>query len=409
MNQPRRRLSSRNVVLLMCGVEVLSMTGFATYPALLPVLRADWGLSNSQAGLISGVFFAGYMAATPLLVGLTDRIDARRIYLLATALAFMGSLGFALFAHNLMTAMFFQAMVGAGLAGTYMPGLRLLTDHFQGATPSRAVAFYTSTFGLGTSASLLLSGAIEPLGWNWAFAAAALGPLLSGILVFTLFPARPPEQSGATPGMFFDFRPVLRNREALGYILGYSVHCWELFGLRSWLPAFFAFSLGLTSSQGGFWFGAAALAAWINMIGPVASIFGNEVAVRKGRKKVILTVMTASGVLACLIGFSAPLPIIVVFTLMAVYFLMIMGDSAALTAGLVAAAEPGRKGVTMALHSLLGFGAGFLAPLAFGMVLDAAGGNESVPAWGFAFAALGMWSLVTVVISLLRFGVKTRG
>ncbi|MDT8443761.1 MAG: MFS transporter [Desulfuromonadales bacterium] len=406
MIQPRRRLSSRNVVLLMCGVEVLSMTGFATYPALLPVLRADWGLSNSQAGLISGIFFAGYMAATPILVGLTDRIDARRIYLLATALAFMGSLGFALFAHNLMTAMFFQAMVGAGLAGTYMPGLRLLTDHFQGATPSRAVAFYTSTFGLGTSGSLFLSGAIEPLGWNWAFVAAALGPLISGILVFTLFPARPAEPSGATPDMFFDFRPVLRNRDAMGFILGYSVHCWELFGLRSWLPAFFAFSLGLSSSQGGFWFGAAALAAWINMIGPLASIFGNEVAVRKGRKKVILAVMAASGGLACLVGFSAPLPIIVVFTLMAVYFLLVMGDSASLTAGLVAAAEPGRKGVTMALHSLMGFGAGFLAPLAFGAVLDAAGGNESVPAWGFAFAALGVWSLVAVAISLLRRGIK---
>lgn len=409
MSQSRRRLSSRNVVLLMCGVEVLSMTGFATYPALLPMLRTDWGLTNSQAGLISGTFFAGYMAATPILVGLTDRIDARRIYLLATALAFAGNLGFALLAHNLLTAMFFQSMVGAGLAGTYMPGLRLLTDHFQGSTPSRAVAFYTSSFGLGTTGSLLLAGAFEPLGWPWVFTAAALGPLLAGFLVFSFFPAHPAEPSGATPEMFFDFRPVLRNHDAMGYILGYTVHCWELFGLRSWLPAFFAFSLGLTSSQGGFWFGAAALAAWINMIGPLASIFGNEVAVRKGRKKVVLAVMAASGGLACLVGFSAPLPILVVFVLMAIYFLLVMGDSAALTAGLIAAAEPGRKGVTMALHSLLGFGAGFLAPLAFGMVLDLAGGNESVSAWGFAFAALGIWSLLVVAVLLLRRTSKAKG
>ena len=79
-----------------------------------------------------------------------------------------------------------------------------------------------------------------------------------------------------------------------------------------------------------------------------------------------------------------------------------MGDSAALTAGLVAAAEPGRKGVSMALHSLMGFGAGFLAPLAFGLVLDVAGGDETVSAWGFAFATLGAWSLLAVAVSVLR-------
>jgi nitrate/nitrite transporter NarK len=106
--------------------------------------------------------------------------------------------------------------------------------------------------------------------------------------------------------------------------------------------------------------------------------------------------------MACLVGFSAALPIIVVFILMTLYFLLVMGDSAAITAGLVAAAEPGRKGVAMALHSLMGFSAGFFAPLAFGMVLDMAGGNESVTAWGFAYAALGAWSLVGVAFAVLH-------
>ncbi len=385
----------------MCAAEILCMTGFATYPALLPVLQGEWALNNSRAGLISGIFFAGYMAATPVLVGLTDRVDARRIYLLATTLACLGCLGFALFARGLVSAMFFQAMVGAGLAGTYMPGLRLLTDHFPGATPSRAVAFYTATFGLGTTVSLFLAGALEPVGWRWAFAAAALGPVAGGLLVLVSFPARPVAPVGPAPGRFLDVRPVLRNRPAMGYILGYAAHCWELFGLRSWLPAFFAFSLGLTATQGGFWFSAAALAAWINMIGPLASIFGNEVAVRRNRKGVVLAVMAASGSMACLVGFTAGLPIAIVFVLMTLYFLLVMGDSAALTAGLVAAAEPGRKGVSMALHSLMGFGAGFLAPLAFGLVLDLAGGNTSVTAWGFAFAVLGGWSLLVVVVALL--------
>ena len=43
----------------------------------------------------------------------------------------------------------------------------------------------------------------------------------------------------------------------------------------------------------------------------------------------------------------------------------------------------------MAVHSFLGFGAGMIAPLVFGAVLDLTGGNTSVLAWGFAFATLG--------------------
>ncbi len=395
--------SPKSVVLLLCAAEILSMTGFATYPALLPVLQSEWGLSNAEAGLISGSFFAGYMAAVPILVGSTDRVDARRIYLLATALAVGGSLAFALFAQGLVSAIFCQALVGAGLAGTYMPGLRLLTENFHGPYQSRGLAFYTSCFGFGTAASLLLAGALEPaIGWRWVFAAAALGPLVAGPLVFRFFPKRRPVPATVTPTVLVDFRPVLRNRPAMGYILGYAAHCWELFGLRSWLPAFFAFSLGLGAANSGFIFGAAALAAWINLLGPLASILGNEVALQRNRARVVLATMAASGGLACLVGFSAPLPIAIVFLLMAVYFLLVMGDSAAITAGLVEAAEPGRRGATMALHSLVGFGAGFLGPLAFGAVLDLAGGNERVFAWGLAFASLGVLGLGGAAVALLR-------
>ena len=63
------------------------MTGFAAYTTLLPALQREWGLSNSEAGLISGIYYAGYVAATPILTSLTDRVDARRVYLLACALS----------------------------------------------------------------------------------------------------------------------------------------------------------------------------------------------------------------------------------------------------------------------------------------------------------------------------------
>src|ERR1700688_1047540 len=102
------RNSPVRLTLLMCVAESLSMTGFACYTTLLPTLMKAWDLNNSEAGLIGGVFYAGYMLAVPVLSSLTDRIDSRRIYVAACVLSAAGAAGFALLATGLMSALFFQ-------------------------------------------------------------------------------------------------------------------------------------------------------------------------------------------------------------------------------------------------------------------------------------------------------------
>ena len=65
---------------------------------------------------------------------------------------------------------------------------------------------------------------------------------------------------------------------------------------------------------------------------------------------------------------------------------------------------PGRRGATMAVHALFGFGAGILSPLAFGAVLDLAGGAERILAWGLAFALLALAPLALGLPVLARMG-----
>src|SRR5438034_8124337 len=101
---------------VLCVAEVLTMTGVSTYVALLPVLRADWRTTNTLAGAISGAFFAGYMVAVPVLVSLTDRMAARRIYVCGCAALAAGSVAFAA-APGPAGGMLAQALLGAGLAG----------------------------------------------------------------------------------------------------------------------------------------------------------------------------------------------------------------------------------------------------------------------------------------------------
>lgn len=403
-------MSPARIVLLLCLAEVLSMTAFTTFPALIPVLLPAWNITNSQAGLISGVLFGGYMAAVPILTSLTDRMDARRIYVVACGLAAAGSLGFALLANGTASALVFQALIGAGLAGTYMPGLKLLSDLVEdNPRRSRFVAFYTATFGLGNSASLIVVGLVEPsLGWRAAFAASALGPLAAAALVWLRLPPSRVVADAQAPQHLLDFRPVFRNRAAAGYIFGYAAHCYELFGSRSWAVAFLAFSATLQASHSAMPWSAAWIVAAIAPIAIPSSIVGNEIATRRGRRNVIVTIMSVSALMACAVGFMAPLPWYIVIGAYTVYFVFMMGDSSALTNGVIAEASPHARGATMAIYSFLGFGAGLIAPVIFGAVLDLAGGNTEVHAWGLAFASLGVVSaLGPATLFVLRY--RARG
>ncbi len=173
----------------------------------------------------------------------------------------------------------------------------------------------------------------------------------------------------------------------MGYVLGYSTHTWELFGARSWMVAYLYWALASQPGAGGpSPTGVATIGALIAM---VSSVVGADMAVRIGRRRLCVVAMLGSGALAMAIGFCNGLPYGALAALMLLYNALIQADSAALTTGAVLAADPDRRGATLSVHSVLGFSAGFVGPLAFGMVLDAAGGANTGMAWGLAFASLG--------------------
>ena len=383
---------------IMCVAESFSMSGFAAYITLLPQFQREWSLSNSGAGLISGIVFAGYMTAVPVLTALTDHIDSRRIYLAACLLSAFGALSFALFAQGLWTALLCQFLIGAGLGGTYMPGLKTLTDHLQGTAQARATAFYAACFGVGSSGSIFVCGYLgREFSWQTAFLFGVAGPVIAALMVNLMMPKGRSRAAHAASRALLDFRPVLANRTTRYYILGYALHSYELFGQRAWMVAFLVFSATLQPAGTAMVMSAATLAAIINLCGPLMSVTGNELALRYGRQRIIFIFMTASGLFACGLGYTAGLPWYVVFAFMCVHYALMLGDSAALTAGAIGSAHPDQRGATMAVYSFIGFSAALIAPLIFGAVLDLAGGNRNTLAWGLAFASIGIFGAMAPV------------
>lgn len=391
-------MSGTRLIIVMCLSQTFGLLGFSTFPALLPIFIDEWQISHTEAGWLNGVFFLGYTVSVPVLVGLTDRIDARSVFLASTALAGTAMLGFAFLADGFWTALILRILTGVGFAGTYMPGLKALTDRIEGGDPSRAVAYYTSSYAIGASLSFYLSGLLEQtFDWQWAFGLLSLGPLATLVLVVAAL--RPVAVPTPTPGaaFFLDFRPVFANRRAVGYILAYALHSWETFVMIGWVVAFLTFAATL-QPDGAIGWNITLLGAIITLVAMPASVLGNEIAIRFGRRCTVSILMLVSAALACVVGFAASLPFAVVAILCLVYGAATASDSGSLTAGTVAAADPEFRGATIAMHSLIGFAGGFIGSLVFGMTLDLIGPWSEIVAWGVAFAVAG---LVTVIGPLL--------
>ncbi len=400
--------SATRLILIMCVAEVLGMVGVFAFPALLPRFLQDWGLTNTEAGWINGIYYAGYTVTVPVLASLTDRVDARRVYLASAAVAALAALGFALFADGFWTACLFRALGGLGLAGTYIPGLKVLVDRLRGTAQARAVGIYTATFGIGTSLSFFGAGELGArFGWRWAFAFAAASALVALVLAGSAVRPKSPEPSEASNTRLLDFRPVLRNRRAMSYVLAYAAHMWELFAMRSWMVAFLAFSLSLQPAGESHW-SPATVAALAALVAVGANVGGAELAIRFGRKRILTLIMWCSALFAFGFGFTAALPYSIVAALCVFYTMFVTADSGAIHTGAVLSAEPERRGATMAIQSLLGFAIASVAPLIIGMALDATGGGLSVMSWGAAFITMGIIvALGPIILALL--GRETRG
>jgi predicted MFS family arabinose efflux permease len=379
-----RFLQGRALVVAMCIGQIGNLLPHVVVPAIMTQhLIPLWKLSATQAGLMASAYAIGYMLSVPVLTALTDRHDARGILFGGSLVSGLATIAFGLFADGLTSAIVLWGIAGAGFGGAYMPGLKALTDRLSPGDASRSVTLYTSSFSVGVGLSFLVSQLVaDRLGWRAAFLITGLGPLLMIAACLMLAPFRP-QHTGGNP---LDFRPVLRNRTALGYILGYGAHCFELYGMRTWLVSFWTFIAA--RNAGDVLIGPIALSVIVTVLSLPASVLGNEAALRFGRHRAVSVIMVVSALVALAIGVSTSLSPLIVLLLVVAYGFTVPADSGALTSGMSQSAVPAQRGATMALHSTVGFGLSALGAWGMGVALDWGGGPDTTSGWFTAFALL---------------------
>ena len=392
------------LVAVVCTAQVFAQLGSYGFPALLPDFMGRWSLDNSQAGMITAAFYAGYTCAVPILVTLTDRIDPKRVYLFGVACIVISYLSFGFLADGFLGAAICRTLTGIGWAGTYMTGLKMLADRVDGRLMTRAVSWHAAGIGIAGALSYVVSDGLDALiGWRWTFGVLGISAATAWLAVLFLVPGKPPSGAGdRSDGVgLFDFRPIFRNRSAMAYSIGYCVHTWEMMALKGWAVAFLTF-VAVHTGTSDVLIPPAVIATIVILFGTVTSLAGNEISIRFGRQRLVRIAMAMTIVLAMTMGFYASSSYLAASLFVLAYTGFVWLDSSSLTAGTAASADPGRRGATLAIHSMLGYGGGFVGPLALGLVLDWAGGM-SPEAWGYAFAHIaGVVLLGRIAFGILR-------
>ena len=379
-----KTLQAKALVWAMCIGQIGNLLPHVVVPAVMVQhLIPLWGMTNTQAGLLASAYAAGYMLAVPFLSSLTDRYDARRILLLGSLCSGLSTLAFALFATSWVTGLFIWGLAGASFAGAYMPGLRALTDRLETADASRSITLYTASYSMGVGFSFLVSQLVaDAYGWRWSFGITGLGPLIMAFVAWRMKPVLPITKEGH----LLDVRPVLRNRPAMAYILSYGAHCFELYGFRTWLVAFWTFVI--SRHQGDSLPDAMTVSFLASLLAMPASILGNELSLRFGRARAISWIQVISALTALSIGVLAGGSAWVILVLIFIYAVTVPADSGSLTAGMMSYAQPQFKGLTLAMHSTVGFGLSALSGWMVGLALDSHGGTQDPQAWLAAFGVL---------------------
>jgi MFS family permease len=377
---------------------------YIAFAATLPVLQHEWRLSGTAAGSIAAAFQIAYAISLMACSELADRVGARRVFIAGTFASALLSLMFAALARDYWSGLVLYTALALACGGTYTTGILLIAENVPVAQRGRAMGLYIAGHSLGLTAALAITGYAVPRGgYVMAFWLLAAGSVIGGTLAILATRSTANVVTSRTGGPALG-AAVLKNKPAMLVTAGYTMHSWELLGMWAWTPAFLAACFVATGSDVMRGAGLGALiTALFHVTGTVASVTAGLLADRYGRTVVIFGMASLST--ACSLSFGwllgAPLALILVVGL--VYGFAALGDSPIYSTAITEVVAPAYRGSALAIRSLLGYGAGAVAPLVFGAILDWFG-ERTAAAWGWAFFSLGLAGVgaVTAVVWLHR-------
>lgn len=381
---------TRSLGLLLLSEVAAMSTWFATN-ASVGAIKSHWQLSAFHESLLTSSVQAGFVVGTLIsaLLTLPDRIDLRRLFGWSAIVAGISTLGVIPFEPTSPWVPILRFVTGLCLAGVYPVGMAIAATWATGNL-GLLIGLLVAALTLG-SAVPHLAAAIAVLDWRVPCAAAGLGALTAGALIYAVdlgcCGRRAPN---------FKLSNVCEawNRKSVRLAnFGYFGHMWELYAMWSWIGAFLAASF---SARYGSQSPIDARVATFCIIasGAAGALAGGWASDRFGRTMVTSLSMLVSGACAVLIGLNFGGSAAVILTIGLVWGFSIIADSAQFSAAVAELSDASLRGTMLTIQTSVGF---LLTLVSIHLIPYAA----SLVGWRYAFSILAIGPLLGIVSMLV--------
>jgi MFS family permease len=244
------------------ALAVLTALNFFNYvdryvlAAVQPLVQKEFHRSDADMGLLTGVFFGFYVAASPLVGFLGDRY-ARKWLVAGGAIVWSGATLLTAVTHDYQTLLVRHTLVGIGEASFVVLAPVLISDLFPEHQRGRMLSVLYMAMPAGAAGGYLLGGHLGPShGWRAPFLVASLPGFLLALLMMLL----PEPQRGSADRLSITperatILGLARNPAYWTVSLGIAMFTFAIGGISQWMPTFLSRVRGIPLDKANYFFG----------------------------------------------------------------------------------------------------------------------------------------------------------
>ncbi len=256
----------RYVLVLLVVVYVFNFVDRTILSILLEPIKAEFDLSDTQLGFLSGLAFALFYTFLGIPIARWADRGVRRSIISLAVLTWSGMTSLTGLATSFSMLLVARIGVGVGEAGCSPPAHSILSDYFPPQRRATALATYALGIPIGSGIGYLAGGWLaEWFDWRTAFIVVGLpGVLLAGVVRLTLrepmrgaYDALPVATTDggapAHPSLMSVLWFMLSLASFRHMAIGAALHAFYGYGAGAFNPAFFVRSHGLSVGEIGTW------------------------------------------------------------------------------------------------------------------------------------------------------------